>query len=127
MKTKIKHIATVTSLFILSSCCSLINSRKQDIEVKCNVQNAKVIVDGVEKGVTPTKLNLKRSNKIHKLAIMAPGYEPLYIELKPGISGWFFGNLLLGGAIGMIVDGCTDYCWSYPDVDAKLLPPASKH
>ncbi len=127
MKKSTKTLVVAAAIFILSSCCTLINGSKQDIEVNCNVQNAKVIVDGVEKGVTPTKINIKRSHKTHKLAIMAPGYEPLYLELKPGISGWFLGNLLFGGAIGMIIDGCTDYCWTYSDVDAKMVPSASNH
>lgn len=124
---KIKLITLSAIAVSLSSCATIINDRNQDVEIKSNIVNAQVIVNNVEKGTTPTKISVKRSSKKLKIAITAPGYEPYQTELKPEISGWFWGNLILGGAIGMIVDGCTDKCWTYDDIEAKLVPSQKRN
>ncbi|MDB6061057.1 MAG: hypothetical protein JWM78_1160 [Verrucomicrobiaceae bacterium] len=44
------------------------------------------------------------------------GYEDASGTLSPNIAGWYYGNLLLGGAIGMlIVDPITGAMYKLPD------------
>ena len=32
-----------------------------------------------------------------------PGYSPTEVKLDSSVSGWYFGNLLFGGLIGMLI------------------------
>jgi len=43
-------------------------------------------------------------NQDHTLVAEYPGAEPQQVELKHKLQGWFWGNILLGGIIGGVVD-----------------------
>ena len=51
-------------------------------------------------------------------------YESVSMPLKAGMDGWYIGNVLLGGLIGiLIVDPATGAMWSLDDrVDVGLTP-----
>ncbi len=52
-----------------------------------------------------------------------PGYKVTEVELTPKMSGWYWGNLLFGGLIGMLaVDPATGAMWNIaPEkIDRKL-------
>jgi hypothetical protein len=57
-----------------------------------------------------------------------PGYEPAEVQLKPSLSGWYFGNILFGGLIGMVaVDPNTGAMFNLmPNkVEQTLVPRAT--
>jgi hypothetical protein len=59
----------------------------------------------------------------YTLRLELPGYQTTEIELTPRMSGWYWGNLVLGGLIGMLaVDPATGAMWNIePDkIDHKL-------
>lgn len=106
---------------LLSSCSTVVNGRSQDVQINANVPNARIYLDGVERGVPPSAVSVKRKGT-HHVEVHAKGYTPYRQELKSSLSGWFAGNLLLGGLIGMGVDLCTGACWTYDTVNAVLVP-----
>lgn len=55
-------------------------------------------------------------------------YQSVSMPLKAGMDGWYIGNVLLGGLIGiLIVDPATGAMWSLDDrVDVGLSPAASQ-
>ena len=55
-----------------------------------------------------------------------PGYETAEVALTPKMSGWYWGNLLIGGLIGMLaVDPATGSMWNIaPDKIEQKLPAA---
>lgn len=56
-----------------------------------------------------------------------PGHETSKTEISAGINGWYFGNLLFGGLIGMlIVDPATGAMWKLEDVYSVNLPATKK-
>ncbi len=105
--------ATILGCLSVTSCASIINGRRQNIDVSSNPVGA-TVSDGVSTWTTPAKISLKRGQK-HLLTLSKPGYETQAVELHRAISGAVFGNILLGGFIGWGVDACTGAQW-------KLIP-----
>jgi len=55
------------------------------------------------------------------------GYETSTTQISAGVNGWYFGNILFGGLIGMlIVDPATGAMWKLEDVYSVNLPSAKK-
>lgn len=95
------------SLFLVvmwsSGCATIVTGKYQNIPVTSEPPGAKVRSDTGVSIVTPGKLDLRR-NQDHTLVAEYPGCEPQQRELKHGLQGWFWGNILLGGIIGGVVD-----------------------
>ena len=62
-------------------------------------------------------VRLKASNGFfskaeYQLRLSAPGYDERIIPITFSLDGWYFGNILFGGLIGMlIVDPATGAMW----------------
>ncbi|MBK1816325.1 hypothetical protein JIN84_11930 [Luteolibacter yonseiensis] len=100
------------SLF-LSGCATIVSSRQKPTAIDSSPSKlAYKIVDGngavVSEGRTPTTVTLQRSSAYFK-----PGTYTIQISqrgkvvgtqtVSAGINGWYFGNILLGGLIGMVI------------------------
>ena len=49
----------------------------------------------------------------YTLKLELAGYKSTEVELRSTLSGWYFGNILLGGLIGMVVvDPVTGSMWN---------------
>lgn len=57
-------------------------------------------------------VKLYRRNE-HLVNINLDGYTPYEITLHRNISGWFLGNILLGGIIGIAVDAVTGAIYTF--------------
>lgn len=115
MKTKFLLSALVIG-FLFSGCASIVSGSYQTIDFRSQPSGASLTVDGVEYGITPAVVDLKRkgrlagessSKKTYEVVIEMPGYYPYEIELRREVNGWFFGNVLFGGIIGLIIDAAT--------------------
>lgn len=95
----------------------------QQIGIFSTPTGAHVEINGVPYGDTPLHADLKRKTE-HVVAISLEGYEPYEALIKKRLAGWTWGNLLLGGIIGLLVDmisGSTGEL--YPEnIHAKLTP-----
>lgn len=75
----------------------------------------------VYKGTTPATTTLNASDGFfqaakYNVAVSKKGYPTRNVELRPDLSGWYFGNILLGGVIGMlIVDPATGAMYKMPE------------
>ena len=51
------------------------------------------------------------------------GYEPVTVVLKKGLNGWVWGNILVGGIIGLIIDVATGATSKFvpSEVEVKLM------
>lgn len=104
---------------VLSSCASIVDGGSdKSIQINSNPPGAKVtITDKKGKTVqvvnTPSRVNLKRHRTFfvgerYKLSFEAPGHHPSQTEVKSTINGWYAGNVIFGGLIGvLIVDPAT--------------------
>lgn len=102
-----KSIAAVGVVALLVSGCATIVAPGPDlVPISSKPPGAMVYVDGVPVGVTPVTVPLKRSGS-SRIRIELEGYQPVFVTQDKVFNGWFLGNILIGGLIGIIVDVAT--------------------
>jgi hypothetical protein len=109
----------------LAGCATVCGGcHDQSVHIDSEPKGAQVWVDGKPSGLTPTDIPLCRRQE-HQVQIDIPGSQPYVTTLKPGINPWVFGNILVGGVPGLLVDACTGATSTlYPkSVTAQLAGP----
>lgn len=80
------------------------NGPNVDYVVKTDPDGANVKLTNGDSCVSPCKIELKRSQDI-RADISKAGFKPTYVLIQSKLGGSTFGNILLGGGVGAIVDG----------------------
>lgn len=112
-------IKKITSLFLaggflfLSSCASIVSKGNYPISINSTPSEAKIVITnkkGVEiySGNTPANLKLKAGSgffgKAHyNVKFTKDGYQSRTVPVNFKLDGWYFGNILVGGLIGMLI------------------------
>lgn len=140
MAQKILHsfsfiIIVSTTLF---SCATILSKSSYPVSINVNPNGANIsIVDKkgkeVFKGQSPTTITLKSGGGFfvkaeYLVKISANGYNEMIVPVNYKLNGWYFGNLLVGGVIGMlIVDPATGAMWKLdtPPVNVTLSKPTA--
>ena len=124
---KIKQIITLAGiLFMLSGCASIVGKSSETVRLDSNLDDVEVTVKNragfpVYKGNAPTSVILSKkagffSGETYSISAHKKGYHPQNIQLDTGVSGWYWGNILLGGLVGMlIVDPLTGSMWTFDE------------
>jgi len=133
MKTKILSLLVVP--LIITGCASILDGGDKSVHLTSNPAGAKVTISNDEGKVvfiqtTPAVVNLARSSgyfrgEDYRLLFEAPGYSPFETRITSQIDGWYFGNIMFGGLIGMlIVDPMTGdmYTLSPREINCSLVP-----
>ncbi|MBE6419854.1 MAG: PEGA domain-containing protein [Akkermansiaceae bacterium] len=115
------YISLLALPLLVNSCATVVNGTTQEVVVKSNVQGARIYINGIDRGVSPNLVTLERSES-YTLEMRAPGFATHREKLESSMSGWFAGNLILGGIIGMAIDLCAGSCWAFDDVNVTLIP-----
>jgi predicted small secreted protein len=102
MKKLIVLLVLAVSIF-LNGCATIMTGTSQPISINSNVNGAKVYVDGFLKGETPLSFDLSTRSH-HTIKIEAEGYSPYVEVVRKKASGWVWGNVFIGGLIGLGVD-----------------------
>jgi hypothetical protein len=124
------------SLFALCSCASIVSKSQRPVTINSSPAGAKVTVYNhsgaiVQKGETPLTMNLETSAgyfRRAKYTVEVAGKGPLnsVSSFSSRMNGWYWGNLLFGGWIGMlIVDPATGAMWKLDESYTVSLPPAT--
>jgi hypothetical protein len=122
-------IAAVVASCMLSSCATIVSGGdpsitiKGDIDEPVNIKTEKQTYTGV---VLPAVVKVSR-RKINGQHIQITSQNHTFddIVLKRKINGWAFGNILIGGLIGLAID-CATNCASAPAEKEYMLVPQSK-
>ena len=111
-KIKITCLALATSL-LFNSCASIVSKSNWPVSINSTPNGAVVSIadhNSVEvfKGNTPTVVTLKSGAGFFKKAsytakFILDGYETKVVPINFSINGWYFGNLLIGGILGMLI------------------------
>lgn len=111
-------------LSAITGCATIMTGgTNQGIRVGSSPAGARVFIDGRDSGITPIASAVDRRDP-HEIRIELEGYKTYIMKMSPGMNGWYFGNFLIGGAPGMVVDLIDGaYVIEYPDsVNAVLVP-----
>jgi hypothetical protein len=124
------------SLFA-GGCASIVNGGDREISIATQPPGATAsvrksgggIMDVVAVAKTPCTISLDPkkgyfSGQSYTLRLELPGYKVAELDLTAKMSGWYWGNLLFGGFIGMLaVDPATGAMWNIaPEkIDRQLV------
>jgi hypothetical protein len=127
----------VTVVVVLTGCATLFSQSTYPVSITSNPEKAKITITNMQnvviyQGVAPAVVNLTAGDGFFKAAsyivtFSKPGYDDSIYNLKSNLDGWFWGNLLLGGVVGMlIVDPATGAMWKLdPHVSVNMIPQNS--
>lgn len=93
----------------MTGCATIITGKHEKVKVTSNPPGATVRTDSGEIIKTPGNFTLER-NEDHVLVAEYPGAESQQKNVKHGVQGWFFGNIIFGGIIGGVVDIVSGSC-----------------
>ncbi len=101
-------ILGILAILLIGPGCGTITggSRDQKVKITSNPAGAAVVVDGQPQGATPAAVDLSRKTE-HQVTLSYPGCETAQMTIRRQLNPWLFGNLVLGGPVGLIVDVCT--------------------
>ncbi|MEY2429824.1 MAG: hypothetical protein QOJ40_2709 [Verrucomicrobiota bacterium] len=108
------------AVLLTTGCVSIMSGTSQNVSVQSKPDGAKATFynrkgEVVSAQQTPFMISLKRSEK-YKLKIEKEQYEPLEVTLKKGLNGWYLGNVIFGGILGLlIIDPATGAMWTYQE------------
>jgi hypothetical protein len=136
---KASLLTSATVLIFLSGCASVTGTTGQSISVETRQKNGAVLSGASceltnSKGKwflnTPGTAAIRRSNDDMIVICNKDGHEPGTAAVVSDTKGMMFGNILLGGGIGAIVDHNTGAAYEYPTLiqimmgsNIKIEPP----
>jgi hypothetical protein len=142
MKTPIRFTTTLLlaiSTFYWTGCASIVSGRHKNVNFVSNPSGAKFTIldekgEDVAVGVTPQTVNLRTGRayfgtKKYTIRFERDGHAPEEVVLKSKFNGWYIGNILFGGLVGLlIVDPLTGAVYTLHKemvVDLAQLPEES--
>jgi|GEM_PF-2210663 len=134
-KKNLRKFALPVCLMYLSGCASIISGGPKTMPIMSQPDDATIEIIDVKnenatilKAKTPYTATLERSSGFfsaakYKIRIAKDGYLPYETQLDAGINGWYFGNIIFGGLLGiLIIDPATGAMWKIHEdrVNVKL-------
>lgn len=113
MKIIHRLLVCVLAAALLPGCASIVSKSSWPFSVQTEPSGAQVSITnkkGIEifTGRTPTLAKLKSgagffAKESYIVLLTMDGYEQKKINVECKLNGWYFGNILLGGVIGMLI------------------------
>ena len=121
-----KALIAAAAAVALSGCASIFNGQTQAVSIRSEPDGAAVTVtnrsgEKIHTGTTPVTLTLKRGagyfkSEVYTVVLTKEGFDKKEITIAGTVNGWYIGNILFGGLIGMLaVDPVTGAMYSFPD------------
>ena len=114
-------VILMTVVFLFSSCATIVSKSTYPLSINCNPNATISITDKngreIFLGNTPATVRLKAgagffSKAEYQVRFSSSGYDTKIVPVTFKLDGWYFGNILFGGVIGMlIVDPATGAMW----------------
>ncbi len=115
--------ATVLVAAVVSGCASVTGSPNQSVSVQTRSQGGQEVPGAAcelsnDKGkwfvTTPGSVTVHRSNEDMQVLCSKAGLEPGRAAVVSETKGAMFGNIILGGGIGAIIDHNSGAAYEYP-------------
>lgn len=108
-KTALWLVSCIVCITLIVGCATIMKGSDQQIKINSTPTAAKVIVKSTDgmvifDGTTPATVKLSKK-KEYIVTVTMEGYKESTANItKQGIEGWFWGNIICGGLIGIVVD-----------------------
>ena len=124
--------ALMSALILSTSCSTIVSDSSYPVTITSSPKNAHFSItndDGIEihTGRTPSTVSLKSgdgyfSKANYKIDFDKNGFEAKTSTLEANMDGWYWGNFLFGGILGLfVVDPITGAMWKMPKVASVNL------
>jgi hypothetical protein len=124
MQNRVGVLVLVSLLLIQSGCATIVSGKTQDVMIRSNPPGATVKIDEIVSGTTPMVANLIRKKR-HAISISKSGYQEVSHATTRGFNGWYLGNLIFGGIIGLIVDPISGAMYDVEPGEINVTLPQS--
>lgn len=116
--TRLARIALCALAALGAGCATIVSKSSQTFTVTSVPDGAALVITNaagvaVHNGQTPMTVTLKKGRGYFKpetytLSFTKAGYAPRNLTVRGEVNGWYFGNIIFGGLIGMLaVDPAT--------------------
>lgn len=112
-KTLISVLFALLIILMFPSCATIFSKSIYPVSINTSPVGSNISIvnkKGIEvfKGVSPVTVNLKSSSgyfspELYQIKISSPGFGEKVVTVSSSLDGWYFGNILLGGLIGMLI------------------------
>ncbi len=130
-KSFIKYFIILIFIGLITSCASIVHGPYQIIDISSQPTGAKITIDGKDYGTTPNSVELRRMGRFvdepaekneYAVKVEMDGYLPYEVKINRRLDGLFFGNILFGGLIGIIIDASNGsmYMLTPEQIDAQM-------
>lgn len=127
-------VVVVMLLGSVTGCASIVSSSNKTLPIMTQPDEANCEITDVKRGITITKAKTPHtaildasggffSSGSYNVKLSKEGYLPYETQIEAGMNGWYLGNIVFGGLLGiLIVDPATGAMWKiYEDkIDVKL-------
>ncbi|MGQ7956478.1 hypothetical protein ACUTAF_01945 [Pseudomonas sp. SP16.1] len=126
--------ASLSAVVLLSGCASIFSEQTYPVQITSEPPRASIEIrdeDGnvVYNGSTPATVKLASSagyfdGERYTVTFRKPGFDDEQFVIDSGVDGWYWGNILLGGVLGMlIIDPATGAMFNLPRKAAATMKP----
>ena len=131
-----KLLIAAAVLATLQGCASIVGDSQYPVAIASEPAGAAFELRDqtgrmIDSGVTPHTVTLKSSagyfqRAEYSVLMKKPGYADQTVPIHASISGWYWGNIVFGGLIGLFaVDPATGAMYKLPEgTNATLTPLA---
>lgn len=120
-------LAAAAALILVSGCSSIVDGHSQTLTFHSNPGGAECTVNRnggvIGKFTTPSQLLVEKTKYDLHVICKKDGYEDTTHFIKSDVAGATFGNIILGGGIGWIVDSATGADNKYQEMNVITLSP----
>jgi len=113
MQKRITSLLLICLILLSSSCASILSKSSYPISINSSPSEAQIVITnkkGVEvyAGNTPATMKLDASSGFfgkehYQVEFTKNGFQTKTVPINFKLDGWYFGNILLGGVIGMLI------------------------
>jgi uncharacterized protein YceK len=139
MKTGVSMLASLSLLVcnaLLGGCASIMSGTTQEMSFQASpedvvvtlTRHVTVVTPSTQKGQpgrsvtheetrilgkTPITLRLDKIDDPQSVVFSKEGYKPVTMKLATTLDGWFWGNIVIGGALGSTTDSVSGAAYEY--------------
>jgi len=122
-----KLLVLVAASVLISGCATIFTGTEANVKVNATPAAATIVIKAQTgqvfyQGEVPAEVKLPKKNT-YSVEVSLTGYKTQSILIGQNVEGWFWGNLCLGGVVGMVIDWATGGMWDLnpKQIDAKLV------
>lgn len=118
----------IVFILFLNSCATIVSRTVYPVRIDSSPHKVKVTVADrkgkeIYTGLTPANITLRSGagffqRAIYTITFNKEGFKERTIEVRATLNGWYFGNVVFGGVVGLlIVDPATGAMYRLNEVD----------